>query len=280
MLTKTKENLSDLDVEYPTTKYNDLVNVLKADIIENFKEPRIKISLVDRLRYIHCLVRDGVKELYLKSQNSMLRTELDSRNSSSRDPNFHEKMISVFNDVSFVLESICFGDLHKDFSTTLELKLSSYSLTIDKSKEILTSIKPMIVDLITRYEQSGMGAGNRDLTADDWGMFDISLCEDGDDRKCFVRLESHSYLLYWWNMLEQEDLLHFSCVKLPNETTANSRNFSLVSNVRSPSTRRQQTSPELKANLSSNLELIGDGVNSLAEITREREIEVWQEKKI
>ena len=80
-------------------------------------------------------------------------------------------------------------------------------------------------------------------------------------------------------MLEQEDLLHFSCVKLPNETTANSSNFSLVSNVRSPSTRRQQTSPELKANLSSKLELIGDGVNSLAEITREREIEVWQEKK-
>ena len=126
MLTKTKEDLSDLDVEYLTTKYNDLVNVLKAEIIENFKEPRIKISLVDRLRYVHCLVRDGVKELYLKSQNSMLRTELDSRNSSSRVPNFHEKMISVFNDVSFVPESICFGDLHNDFSTTFELKLFSY----------------------------------------------------------------------------------------------------------------------------------------------------------
>ena len=90
MLTKTKEDLSDLDVEYLTTKYNDLVHVLKVEIIENFKEPRIKISLVDRLCYVHCLVRDDVKELYLRSQNSMLRTELDSKNASSRVPNFHE----------------------------------------------------------------------------------------------------------------------------------------------------------------------------------------------
>ena len=83
MLTKTKEDLSDLDVEYLTTKYNNLLNVLKAEFVENIKEPRIKISLVDRLRFVHCLVRDDVKELYLKSQTSMLCKELDFRNSST-----------------------------------------------------------------------------------------------------------------------------------------------------------------------------------------------------
>ena len=33
MLTKTKEDMSDFDVEYLTTKYNNSVNVLKEEIV-------------------------------------------------------------------------------------------------------------------------------------------------------------------------------------------------------------------------------------------------------
>ena len=280
LLVKMKDKLSDQDVEYLQSRYNVIVDLLKEEIaekVEKSKETRVKITLVDRLRFVHCLIRDDVKVLYLKSQNSMLRSELDARNSTTRIPTFHEKITTVFNDESFVPESMYCDDLHDDFSEIIELKLSTYCLTVEKAKDILSSIKPMIVDLITRYEQSGMGAGNRNLSADDWGLFDITLCDNGDDRKCFLNTESQSYLLYWWKILDQEELLHFSCVKLPNELTANSSHFSLVSDGRSA--RRVINSPDLKSNLSSNIKLIGNGVNNLADIALEREIEVWEDKK-
>ena len=115
----------------------------------------------------------------------MLRSELDTRNSDSRIPTFHQKIISVFNDSSFEQESISYINLHEDVSTKITLKLTKDRLTIENSKEILTTIKSVIVDIITRYEQSGMGAGNRYCTENDWGKFDIALCDNGDDRKSF-----------------------------------------------------------------------------------------------
>ena len=125
----------------------------------------------------------------------MSRPELDARNSSTRTPTFYEKMVMVFNDSFFEPESIFYFDLYADFVSIIPLKLSNYRLTVEKSKEILTSVKPTMVDLIIRYELSGMGSSNRDTTASDWGSFDISVCENGDDRKNFLRKQTHSYLL-------------------------------------------------------------------------------------
>lgn len=227
--------MSDLDIQFLHRRHRTLVDLLKDEIVERTdNQISGNISFVDHLRFIHCLILDEKKLLYMTSQNTMLSSELDARNSSTRNPTFHEKMVMVFNDDLFEPESIFYADLHVDFVDIISLKLSNYRLTVEKSKEMLSSVKPMMVDLITRYELSGMGSGNRDTTASDWGSFDISFCENGDDRKNFLRKPTHSYLLYWWILLEREGLLNFTCVKLPFENTANTSNFPLVSDSRSP----------------------------------------------
>ena len=185
LLEKTKNSLSESDVNFVTKRYNTLYKLLSREQIEKNDVQSTNITFVDRIRFIHCLIVDEVEILYLKSQNSMLRSELDARNSDSRIPTFHQKIVSVFNDSSFEPESVSYNDLHEDFSSKITLKLTKYRLTIEKSKEMLTTIKPMIVDIITRYEQSGMGADNRDYTENDWDKFDIALCDNGDDRKSF-----------------------------------------------------------------------------------------------
>ena len=123
-----------------------------------------------------------------------------------------------------------------------------------------------------------MGALNRDSSADDWGKFDITTCEQGDDRKNFLRKDSHSYLLYWWHVLEREQLLNFTCVKLPTNLTSNTSNFPLVSRARSP-IKKGIPQSDTKKETAKHFQLIGNGVNNLAKITVEREIEVWQEKQ-
>ena len=61
-----------------------------------------------------------------------MRSELDARNSTTKVPTIHEKIITVFNDDSFLPELMYCGDLHKDFYTIIELKLYSYCLTVEK----------------------------------------------------------------------------------------------------------------------------------------------------
>ena len=43
------------------------------------------------------MVSDEVREVYRLSQESMTRSELDSRNSTEWDPKFNEKISEIFN---------------------------------------------------------------------------------------------------------------------------------------------------------------------------------------
>ena len=78
--------------------------------------------------------------------------------------------------------------------------------------------------------------------------------------------------------MEREGLLNFTCVKIPFENTANTSNFPLVSDSRSPR-RILVSQSESKLIASKNMELIGNEVNNLVEIALERENGMWQDKK-
>ena len=52
---------------------------------------------------------------------------------------FHEQIVVLFNDVLFEPESECLENLHMDFSESIVLETIDYRLTIEKSKELLTT---------------------------------------------------------------------------------------------------------------------------------------------
>ena len=223
-----------------------------------------------------CLVSDGVRELYLNSQNSMKRSELDGRNTINFMCSFHEKMVLLFNNRDYVPTSRKLPELHVDFKDERELHLGEFRLTFDRSKQMLVDIKPMLYQLINNYEASGNGEGQRDTSSNDCGTFDISLCSNGDDRKNFLCDNKHTYLLYFWHLLDVEGLVQFTCVKLPSFMTANSKSFSLVSREVRKKKKEKEKSPiknEIGDKLMQQLGKLGKGVENLAEVAFNQEIE-------
>ena len=107
---------------------------------------------------------------------------------------------SFFNDV-FVFESECLENLNMDVADIVVLQIIDYRLTIEKLKEMLTTVKPMIVDLIKRYELSGMGALNRDSSADDWGsLISLYASKETTERNSFVNIIIFTYCtggMFW-----------------------------------------------------------------------------------
>ena len=88
-----------------------------------------------------------------------------------------------------------------DFADIVVLQIIDYRLTIEKLKEMLTTVKPMIVDLIKRYELSGMGALNRDSSVDDWGsLISLYASKETTERNSFVNIIIFTYCtggMFW-----------------------------------------------------------------------------------
>ena len=73
------------------------------------------ITNTDRLRFLEAMLSDEVKSLYRASQDSMNRTQLDSRNSIMRIVDFYDKISAVFNSAEFLPQTKPVPDLHEDF---------------------------------------------------------------------------------------------------------------------------------------------------------------------
>ena len=79
------------------------------------KTESTNITNTDRLRFLEAKLSDEVKSLYRSSQDSMNRTELDSRNSIMRIVDFYDKISAVFNSAEFLPQTQPVPDLHENF---------------------------------------------------------------------------------------------------------------------------------------------------------------------
>ena len=101
-----------------------------------------------------------------------------------------------------------------DFADIVVLQIIDYRLTIEKLKEMLTTVKPMIVDLIKRYELSGMGALNRDSSADDWGsLISLYASKETTERNSFVNIIIFTYCTggMFWRERERAIVKFYLC---------------------------------------------------------------------
>ena len=133
----------------------------------------VRISNIDRLRFIETMLDDDVIVYYKNSQNVMTRGELDGRNSTEREPTFYEKCAEKFNDSSYLPFSTPYPTLHPDFKDAIPLKKGNYEMTAEKCKYLIDKTKPLLKSMICRYEISGNGCMSRHDKSAGWGKFNI-----------------------------------------------------------------------------------------------------------
>ena len=82
-----------------------------------------RITLTGRLRLMVCVLSDDAVKLYRIRQATMTRAQLDSRNSSERQPTFYEATVKKFNDEEYIPFSSSYSSLYPDFyESIIELK--------------------------------------------------------------------------------------------------------------------------------------------------------------
>ena len=91
--------------------------------VAEMKKDAANITTSDRLRFLEAMLSEEVRGLYLKSQDSLTRAELDSRNSVMQVVDFYDKVVEVFNSHEFKPQTQSLPDLHEDFSKSMDLPL-------------------------------------------------------------------------------------------------------------------------------------------------------------
>ena len=238
-----------------------------------------RITLTDRLRLMESILSDDVINLYRDSQASMTRAQLDSRNSSERQPTFYEAAANKFNNEEYIPFSSSYRSLHPDFYESIELKKSDFVMSADKVKDHLDKAKPLLLKMITNYEKSGMGCMSRNNHAAAWGKFDISLCDGDDDRSNYLENPNSSYLLYMWQRWDEVDLLSFSCAHIAIENTANSSYSPDIASGSPKSNVKSSLYTKMQREMTTNVAMVGDGLPMMASVEMQRQITEIEESK-
>jgi hypothetical protein len=211
-----------LDNLFVRTKVMEYTNkILSAAAEKSVAESsRSQTKKNDRLRFVECMVLDHIKPLYLKVNEVMNRHQLDGRNSNNVPPDFYDVVTEQFNDPSFAPNSHVLPELHEDFACPIYLPFpDDYRMSPDRAKNIIATMKPKIVKILANYELSGNGdgmGGNQDQEDDDAsGTFSVSNCIAGDNKRSFLSAKDSSDLLYWWHVLEEEDI-QYTILIFPN----------------------------------------------------------------
>ena len=247
MLFSTDFSVTDVDDrKYIQTKeiiYREML-ILKSDekkaLLEWSKGPNITND--DQLRFIEAMLSDEVKSLYRASQDLLTRGALKNRNSVLKVIDFYDKVAEVFNDTDVVPETEELPNLHPEFTESKKLNLNEYRMSRETAKEIITTVHPLLATMMSNYELSGNGAGQRSSRNEDYGCVDLSLYVAGYDRASFLFNLFSSFLLYWWQKLDGEGFVQFTLCILNTFQRSNAVNFQLVSNAyTSPFQKRGKT---------------------------------------
>ena len=288
---KKLEELVSLLKEHPLSsveeKYVEACVTRHTTLVENsVKEDKDSTSSSngnmtgeDNMRLLHCFLKDGIIEVCRKSQESMDRVTLDARKSSEKLADVYELSADAFNDEMCVPQSVAMEGVHPKLSSSMNLpKREGVTMTAEKVKAKIGVAKPKLNYVIDKHERSGNGAGQRSDDSPDWGKFDIELCVDGDDRQNFLPNHSNDWwLLCWWEMLLECQLLHFTLVKLPDFMKANSEMHSLVSRSRRKWGKGDEK--DTRAAMSDNLGNLSDGIKNIASTTLQRDVDNWESSR-
>ena len=175
---------------------------------------------------------DDVKTLYRQSQDLLTRSALDSRNILMHVVDFYDKIITVFNDVTFIPETKYLPNVHEYFEESKKIPLGEYRMSRGKAKDLIVSIWPKFINIVRNYELSGSGSGQRAEEDSDYGRVNIEQCVEGDNKEKFMESDiKETFVLYWWHKLDVVGFVQFTLYILHKFQRINASDFQLVSNM-------------------------------------------------
>ncbi|KAI2497898.1 hypothetical protein MHU86_16596 [Fragilaria crotonensis] len=212
---------------------------------------------VPYLRVIMTLTRDDVKSLFL-SRGNCSRTQLDGRNSDNRPKTCYELIAELWNSSDFnpkAPPSRCHSDFVSEIDCSHAAVVGLSAATAVKIADIFTSMRCKLLTIIRNWEASGQGDGGMDReqdgegdeqVLDDYGGLDRGQQDGGDEEddnnetssmaQAFVSLRQRparaldnraaflrgmpSYILYYWEVAESQQLLSSCLQRLSNHANA------------------------------------------------------------
>ncbi|KAG7365348.1 hypothetical protein IV203_038551 [Nitzschia inconspicua] len=194
------------------------------------------------LRLIHCLLEDDIKEKWIHRNDPKSIQEIDARRSDVRDENAFEMIANRWNSSDFnptTMVSTC----HHDFSEEIDVGFDATSefarASPDKVKDRLSKMKANLSSIIENWERSGQGdegrideddddeeepgGGSQDSSVEgvasaekyQWGRSE-GRQKAFDCRESFLG-SNPSYLLYFWDVLDKNDLFDTNMKKRHKE---------------------------------------------------------------
>lgn len=178
------------------------------------------------LRLIHCIVDDSIKESFIKRNDIQPgRMEVENRNSSNREKTVWEQIADLWNNPSFApVTEGGLTELHFDFIPSISIpheKISSMNpATPQFVQNKITGMVTSLTRIISNWERSGQGDGgfHDDGALDsDHPLFGTFANRDAAalNSRCSFCEDHQTYLLYFWHILEQHQLLQTSLNALP-----------------------------------------------------------------
>mmetsp|Transcript_7375 Transcript_7375/g.11213 ORF Transcript_7375/g.11213 Transcript_7375/m.11213 type:complete len:312 (+) Transcript_7375:146-1081(+) len=180
------------------------------------------------LRLFHAAIEDDIIETFCRRNEVIQREELDARNSANRPLIFNEAAAIKFNTESFSPTSLLLPNLHEDFAQPIDLALPpGVQITPDQVQKRFTDVRAKSIFVIEKWERSGNGEGMIENENDEgFGC----ICGDNEDRQEFFNNDDRanflngfkSYVLYFWHIFEQHNVLTAALYKIKEDMTASS----------------------------------------------------------
>ncbi|CAB9501760.1 unknown protein [Seminavis robusta] len=161
------------------------------------------------IRVYECILSEEVRDLFVKSTQVHSRDELDARNSSERPETIWEAAARLYNDSDNVVLSSSLPDLHSAFAEVLDCSFEKMPglITPDEIKRRFGDSRARLIKMISRWEQSGNGFGQRNEDDDDFGHIGENELQCGDNRASYLDSMTREHVLYLWHLADREEIL-------------------------------------------------------------------------
>lgn len=264
-----------------TSEAERVADVLQRSIDED-KETAIALKhgawsgRIPFLRLLHCITDcDVTRHAFLHRNDVMERAELDAQNSPERPRTGYEVIADRWNDPNFNPQSKL-SSCHEDFRVEFDLSHLKVAHIAPADalgmKKRLSSIRSVLLRMITAWEQSGQGDGGRRNFLDSEEAIDqfgnggdvpiaIAISSEGnvpfgglegrtqealDNRANY--LGSHpSWYLYFWELSDTFQLLDSAVQRIANAVGA-ADGSAVLSETASSRKKKRRLSEDLESN--------------------------------
>jgi hypothetical protein len=183
------------------------------------------------LRLYHAIFHEDVQPLLMSMNDVMDRSTLDARNSSARPETFFEAVARIFNDDIIFFSTDILPDLHYSFAHSLLLDFDDMPgpVTPEEVKKRFADARAKLIKIISKWELSGNGFGQRALGDDDFGHMSEENLEAGENRGNFLDSMTKEHILYFWYLADKNELMKNVLNVIADTSSADSENYQTTS---------------------------------------------------